>query len=81
MKVTKVILSPFKKHISNHSNLDFVTNGCILYTVYTEQILSGPRSGLRSKRCTRLHWTFIVQYNKVHHIVVHRLAIVTLQNT
>ena len=28
-------------------------------------------SGSRIVRCTRLHGTFIVQYNKAHHIVIH----------
>ena len=34
---------------------------------FSEQKLSGSRS----RRCIRLHWTFIVQYNKAPHIVVH----------
>ena len=55
------------------------------YPVYTEQKLSGSqseiRSGLRSGRCMCLHRTFIVQYNKAHHIVGHCSVIVTLQST
>ena len=47
-----------------------------------EQILSGSQSGLqtesRSRRCTCLHGTFIIPYNKAHHIVVHCSGIVTL---
>ena len=52
-----------------------------LYPVYMGQKSSGSQFGLqsgsRSRRCTWLHGTFIVQYNKVHHIVVHCLVIVT----
>ena len=33
--------------------------------------LSGLRFGLQSGRCTCLHGTFFVQFNKAHHIVVH----------
>ena len=33
------------------------------------------------RRSTRLHRTFIVQYNKAHHIVVHCSVIVTSQFT
>ena len=32
---------------------------------------SGLRSGSQSGRCTHLQGTFIVQYNKMHHIFVH----------
>ena len=60
-----------------------------LYPIYPEQKLSRSRSGLqsrlqsgsRSRRCTRLHRTCIVQYNKALHIVYHCSAIVTSQST
>ena len=47
------------------------------YIVYMEQKLSGLQSGSQS-RCTCLHRTFVVQYNKACHIVVHCSVIVTL---
>ena len=42
---------------------------------------SGSHSGLQSRRCTRVHGTFIIKYNKIDHIVVHCSVIVTLQST
>ena len=38
---------------------------------------SGLRPGSRFRRCTRLHRTFIVQYNKAHHLVVRCSVIVS----
>ena len=46
------------------------------YPIYKEQKISGSRSW----KCTHLSGTFIVQYNKGHHIVVHCSIIVTLQS-
>ena len=65
----------------------------VLYPIYTEQKFSRLRSGLqsrlqsrlqsglRSRRCTRLHGTFIVQYNKANHIIVNCSVIVTWQSS
>ena len=41
----------------------------------------GLCSGLRSRKCTRLHEALIIQYNKVHQIIAYCSAIVTSQST
>ena len=47
------------------------SNTVHLYPVYMVQkwsrLWSGSQSGLQSRRCTRLHGTFIVQYNNASH--------------
>ena len=51
--------------------------GYILPRLYGAKLLCR----LQSRRCTHLHRTFIVQYNKEHHIVVHCQVIVASQST
>ena len=44
--------------------------------------LHGPKDiWMAIQKITDLHVTFIVQYNKAHHIVVHCSVIVTSQST
>ena len=83
----KALAAKMVKRERKTDNIDFKTS-LVFYPVYTEQSYLDcdrlqPRlqTGLPTRRCTRLHRTFIVQYNKACHIVLYCSAIVTSQST